>query len=63
MAVWSKALPLTAACRSPLPGFESWLGHVRNLQVTLGLDGGFSPSTLHQFQLASDENRNSKFII
>ena len=32
--VWSKALPLSARCLSPLPGFESWSGLVRNLPVT-----------------------------
>ena len=35
-AVWSQALPMTACCLSPLPGFESWLGHVRKLPVTWG---------------------------
>ena len=34
MAVWSKALPLTANCPSPLPGLECWPGHVRKLPVT-----------------------------
>ena len=34
MAVWFKALPLTASCLSPLPGFESWPGYVRKLPVT-----------------------------
>ena len=29
MAVWSKALPQTTSCLSPLPGPESWLEHVR----------------------------------
>ena len=38
MAEWSKALPLTAGCLSPLPGLESWLGHVRKLPVGLGND-------------------------
>ena len=33
MAVWSKALPLTASCLSPLFGFESHTGHVRKLPV------------------------------
>ena len=32
----SKALPLTASCLSPLPGFESCLEHVRKLPVTYG---------------------------
>ena len=40
-AVWSKAPPLTARCLSPLPGFESRRGHVRELPVTWGLGGGF----------------------
>ena len=31
MAVWSKALQLTASCLAPLPGFEYYLGHVRKL--------------------------------
>ena len=39
MAVWSKELPLTASCPSPLPGFEAQPGHVRKLPVTLGLGG------------------------
>ena len=43
MAVWSKALPLTASGLSPLSGFESWPGHVRCKKVAsdLGLGGGF----------------------
>ena len=32
--MWSKVLPLTASCLSPLPRFESLLGHVRKLPVT-----------------------------
>ena len=36
MAVWSQAQPLTARCLSPLPGFESWSGHMRELPVTWG---------------------------
>ena len=37
MAVWSKALPLTASCLSPLPGCSNpGPGHVRMLLVTLG---------------------------
>ena len=36
MAVWSKALPLTASCLSPFFGFESNPGHVRKLAVTWG---------------------------
>ena len=34
--VWSKALPLTASCLSPLPGIESLPGYVGNLPVTAG---------------------------
>ena len=34
MAVWPKALPLTASCLSPLYGFESHPGLVRELPVT-----------------------------
>ena len=33
-AVWSRALPLTAGCLSPLPGFEFWPGQMRELPVT-----------------------------
>ena len=33
-AVWSTASPLTARCLSPLPGFESRHGDVRNLPAT-----------------------------
>ena len=75
MAVWSKALPLTAvaSCLSPLPGFESRPGHVRKLPVTLGKAVVFARYSdfLNQLQLAShdlpqhgrksDENQNSKF--
>ena len=46
MAVWSKALPLNASCLLPLPGFESYMGHVKKLLVTRR---GF----LHCIQLAS----------
>ena len=55
MAVWSKALPLTASYLSPLPGFESRPERVRKLPVTWGLAvvlarySGF----LHQLQLTS----------
>ena len=34
MAVWSKALPMTASCLSPLPGFESLLGHEGMMPLT-----------------------------
>ena len=36
MAMWSKALPLNANTLSPLPVFESRLGHVRKLPMTWG---------------------------
>ena len=54
-AVWSKVLPLTAHCLSPLPGFESWPGHVRKLPVTWGLGVVFAGYSgfLHHIQLAS----------
>ena len=44
MAVWSKALPMTASCLSPLPGVG--YHHVRNMRrenitIDLGLGGGF----------------------
>ena len=45
MAQWSKTLPLTATCLSPLSGFESHPGHVRKLPVTYGVMGWFSPGT------------------
>ena len=35
MAVWSRALTLTASCLSPLSGFEYRPGHVRKLPVIL----------------------------
>ena len=41
MAVWSKALPLTASCLSPLSGFVSLPGHARKLPVTVRLGVGF----------------------
>ena len=34
MAMWSKALPLIASCLSPLSGFESHPGHMRNVPVS-----------------------------
>ena len=34
MDVWSKVLPLTACCLSPISRFESHLGHLRKLPVT-----------------------------
>ena len=41
MAVRSKALPLTARCISPLPGFESRHRACEKLPDYLGLGGGF----------------------
>ena len=32
--VWCKALAMTAGCLSPLPGFESLLGHERMMPLT-----------------------------
>ena len=52
-----KALPLTASCLSPLPGFESEPGHVRNLPITWDeavFFAGYS-GFLHQLQLASHD--------
>ena len=40
MVVRSKAMPLTASCLSPLPGFESWLG--KKVASDLRLGAGFS---------------------
>ena len=40
MAVWSKALPLTASCLSQLPGFKSWWP-CEKVASDLWLDGGF----------------------
>ena len=37
MVEWSKALPLTACCLSPLPEFEYHPGDVEELTVTWGL--------------------------
>ena len=53
--VWSKAPPPTARCLSPLPGFESQPGHVRNLPVTWGYAVVFAEYSgfLHYLQLAS----------
>ena len=56
-AVWSKAPPLTPRCLSPLSGFESRPGHVRELPVTWGsavVFAGYS-GFLHYIQLASHE--------
>ena len=41
MAEWSKALPLTTSCLSPLPGFESHLGTCEKVTCDLRLGGGF----------------------
>ena len=42
MALWSKALPLTASCLSPLPGFKSQARLYEKVAGDLGLGGGFS---------------------
>ena len=57
MAVLSLAPPLTARCLSPLPGFESRHGHVRELPVTWGLAVVFAGYSgfLYYLQLASHE--------
>ena len=55
--LWSKVLPLTARCLSPLPRFESWPGHVRKLPVTWGkavVFAGYS-GFLHYIQVARHE--------
>ena len=52
MAVWSKALLLTACYLSPLPRFESPPGHVRKLPVTAVVFDGYS-GFLHFLKLAS----------
>ena len=36
MAMWYKALPLTASCLPLLSGFKSQPGYVRKLPVTCG---------------------------
>ena len=41
MAMWSKALPHTVSCHSPLSRFGSHSGHVRKLASDLGLGSGF----------------------
>ena len=41
MAMWSKAMPLTASCLSDVSGFESHRDHVRKLPRDLRLGGGF----------------------
>ena len=57
MAVWWKALPLTANCLSPLSAFESFPGHVRKLPVTWGCAVVFAGCSgfPHQLQLASHD--------
>ena len=57
MAVWSRMLPLTARCLSPLPGYQSQPGHVRKFPVTYGLAVVFAGYSgfLHQLLLASHD--------
>ena len=40
MVVWSKTLPLTVSCLSPLSGFESHAGREK-VASDLGLGGAF----------------------
>ena len=51
MAVWSKALPLTACRRSLLSGFEFRSGHVRTLPLTWGSAAVFA-GFLHYLRLS-----------
>ena len=55
MAVWTKALPLTASYPFSLPRFKCQLGRVRKLPVTWGwvLVFTWSSGFLHYLQLAS----------
>ena len=57
LAVWSKVLPLSARCFSPLFGFESRPGHVRELPVTWGKAVVFAEhfGFLQQLQWASND--------
>ena len=57
MAVWSKALPLTASYLSTLSGFESQSGQVKKLPVTWGqaIVLAWYSGFLHQFQLAGHD--------
>ena len=43
ITIWSKALPLTASCLAPLPGFES---ACEKVAIDLNLGGGFRPPPL-----------------
>ena len=42
VAVWCEALPLTASCFSPLPGFIYRPGHVAKVASDLGLGIDFA---------------------
>ena len=60
MAAWSKVLPLTVNCLSPLSEFESRLGQVRELLVTLGTPVSSTTNnclikTKSQYGIRSDE--------
>ena len=59
MTEWSKALPLTASCLSPLPALEYRPGHVR-VPSGMGLSDGFAEH-LAKYGRKSDNYRNSKF--
>ena len=47
MAVWSKALPTTASCLSPLTVVESSAGASEKIPSDLGLGGGFASTTFN----------------
>ena len=57
VALRSEVLPLTASCLSQPPGFKSWLGHVRELPVTWGLELVFAEYSgfLPRLQLVSHD--------
>ena len=64
MAVWTKALPLTPSCPSPLPEFISHPEYVRKLPVTLSSAMIFDRLSvfLHHLQLDTQDDRDSKFL-
>ena len=58
MAMWSKALPLTAsACLSPLSGFDSHLGACEKVagDSRLAVDAARYSGSLHKLELASHD--------
>ena len=66
MTVWFKALPLTASYLSQLPGFESWLEHVRKLAQDLKYGGSslLSSTTYHWLTMTYGRKSydNQKFL-